>query len=183
MKWPVPSMLLCASLLSVAPTGTGQQTVRSAVRTAADRPAAPSFSLSDAASRHVGLQDFRGKPVVLNLWATECGGCQTELPTFVEMNRTYKNKGLVVVGVSMDIMYSDLRNAKQGWGQVNPFVKAHGIGYPILLDDGSVEKAFKVTALPATYVIDRTGRIAASYVGVVDPSDLETNIKTLLAER
>jgi cytochrome c biogenesis protein CcmG/thiol:disulfide interchange protein DsbE len=121
--------------------------------------------------------------VVLNLWATECGGCKTELPTFVEMNRVYKDKGLVVVGVSMDIMYSDLRNAKQGWGQVNPFVKAHGIDYPILLDDGSVEKAFKVTALPATYLVDRAGRIAASYVGVVDPSDLERNIKTLLAER
>jgi peroxiredoxin len=83
----------------------------------------------------------------------------------------------------MDIMYSELKNAKEGWDRVNPFVKAHGIEYPILLDDGSVEKTFNVTALPATYLIDKTGRIAASYIGVVDPSDLETNIRTLLAER
>lgn len=52
-----------------------------------------------------------------------------------------------------------------------------------MLDDGSVEKMFHVTALPATYLIDKTGRIAATYIGVVDPTDLETNIKTLLAER
>ena len=55
--------------------------------------------------------------------------------------------------------------------------------YPILLDDGSVEKAFNVTALPATYLIDRAGRIAATYVGVVDSVDLEANIRTILAER
>ena len=183
MKRSVALMLFVAVSLSFAATVTGQQTVRSALRTATDRPVAPSFGLSDAGNRHVGLQDFRGKPVVLNLWATECGGCKTELPTFIELDRVYKNKGLVVLGVSMDIMYSDLKSAKAGWERVNPFVSAHQIDYPILLDDGSVEKAFKVTALPATYVIDKTGRIAASYIGIVDPGNLEANIKTLLAER
>lgn len=183
MKRSVTLTLFSALLLSFVATVTAQQTVRSAVRMPPDRPAAPSFSLSDAGNRRVRLRDLRGKPVVLNLWATECGGCKTELPTFIELSRVYKDKGLIVLGVSMDIMYSDLKNAKEGWDRVNPFVKAHGIEYPILLDDGSVEKTFNVTALPATYVIDKTGRIAASYIGVVDPSDLETNIRTLLAER
>ena len=183
MNRSVTSMLFSALLLSLVATAAGQQTVRSTLRTPPDRPVAPSFTLSDAGNRHVRLEDFRGKPVVLNLWATECGGCKTELPTFVELSRLYKDTGLIVLGVSMDIMYSDLKNAKEGWDRVNPFVKTHEIEYPILLDDGSVEKAFKVTALPATYLIDRTGRIAASYIGVVDPGDLEANIKALLAER
>jgi peroxiredoxin len=183
MKRSVTLTLFSALLLLFVATLTAQQTVRSAVQMPVERPAAPSFSLSDARNRHVRLQDCRGKPVVLNLWATECGGCKTELPTFIELSRVYKNKGLIVLGVSMDIMYSDLKTAKEGWDRVNPFVKAHEIEYPILLDDGSVEKMFSVTALPATYLIDRTGRIAASYIGVVDASDLETNIKTLLAER
>ncbi|SRR6266545_7244163 len=183
MKPSVTLTLFSILLLSFVATVTGQQTIRSAVRMATDRPAAPSFSLSDVGNRPVRLSDFRGKPVLLNLWATECGGCKTELPTFIRLGRAYKDTGLTVLGISMDIMYSDLKNAKEGWERVTPFVKTHEIEYPILLDDGSVEKLFKVTALPATYLIDRTGRIAATYIGVLDPSDLETNIRTLLAER
>jgi hypothetical protein len=80
-------------------------------------------------------------------------------------------------------MYSDLKNATVGWAQVKPFLRTHRIQYPILLDDGSAEKALTVTALPATYLIDKTGRIAATYVGVVDAADLERNVRTLLAER
>jgi peroxiredoxin len=80
-------------------------------------------------------------------------------------------------------MYEDLKSANEGWARVKPFATEHRLDYPILLDDGSVEKAFNVTALPATYLIDRDGRIAAAYIGVVDASDLEANIKTILAER
>jgi peroxiredoxin len=161
----------------------GQQAIRARVQSEKDRSAAPSFRLVNAARKLVKLSDFRGKPVVLNLWATDCGGCRAELPAFVQMDQRYKGKGLVVVGVSLDIMYSDLKNSTEGWARVNPFVKTKGIEYPILLDDGSVEKVFKVTALPATYLIDRAGRIAATYTGVVDPSDLEANIKIILSER
>jgi peroxiredoxin len=170
-------------LLSLAALLTAQQSIRSELRSGTERAVAPSFRLADAGNKPVGLSDFRGKPVVLNLWATECGGCKAELPTFVRLARTYKNSGLTVLGVSMDIMYSDLKNAAEGWSRVKPFLRAQSIEYPILLDDGSVEKVFKVTALPSTYLIDRTGRIAATYVGVVDSQDIETNVKALLAER
>jgi hypothetical protein len=81
------------------------------------------------------------------------------------------------------IVPSRQRIGQEGWARVKPFVAAKGIKYSILLDDGSVEKAFKVTALPATYLIDRAGRLAATYIGVVDPVDLEANIKTIVAEQ
>jgi cytochrome c biogenesis protein CcmG/thiol:disulfide interchange protein DsbE len=161
----------------------GQQAIRAPLQSEKDRSVAPSFRLANASGKLVKLSDFRGKPVVLNLWATECGGCRAELPAFMQMHQRYKGKGLRVVGVSLDIMYSDLKNSIQAWAHVNPFVKTKGIEYPILLDDGSVEKAFKVTSLPATYLIDRTGRIAATYIGVVDANDLEANIKVILSER
>lgn len=183
MRRPVALTLISLLLPSFAAMVTGQQSIRSPVQIAADRPAAPQFSLLNAGNRPVRPSDFHGKPLVLNLWATECGGCQAELPTFVRLHRFYKDKGLRVLGVSMDIMYSDLKNAKEAWAQVRPFVQGHGIEYPIVLDDGSVEKTFHVTALPATYLIDKRGRIAATYIGVVDPTDLETHIKTLLVER
>jgi peroxiredoxin len=83
----------------------------------------------------------------------------------------------------MDIMYEDLKSAAEGWSRVKPFAASHGLTYPILLDDGSAEKAFKVTALPATYLIDRAGRIAATYVGIVDADNLDANLKAVLAER
>ena len=181
-----PAALACCSavcLLSFATLLTAQQTVRSPLRAVTERKGAPAFQLRDTQNKRVRLSDFKGRPVVLNFWATECGGCKTELPTFVKLSETYKKTGLTVVGVSMDIVYSDLKGAAAGWAQVKPFLRTHRIPYPVLLDDGSAEKAFEVTALPATHLIDRGGRIAATYIGVVDPDDLEANVKALLAER
>jgi len=162
---------------------TDQKTTQATLRDLADRSAAPSLRLSDSSGRPLGLAAFHGKPVVVNFWATNCGGCLKELPDFVRLSEAYKDKGLTVVGISMDIMYDNLKGAPEGWARVKPFIAAHRIKYPIVLDDGSAEKAFKITALPATYLVDRAGRIAATYVGVVDAGNLEANIKALLAER
>src|ERR1700733_14757362 len=86
-----------------------QNTGLAGLRDAKDRSPAPAFRLADPSGKSVRLSDFRGKPVVLNLWATDCGGCRKELPTFVELSRTYQPKGLTVIGVLMDIMYEDLK--------------------------------------------------------------------------
>jgi thiol-disulfide isomerase/thioredoxin len=159
-----------------------QKTVQARIQPGGDRVAAPAFSLADASGTVRHLSDYQGKPVVVNLWATDCGGCKAELPVFVQVNQSYKNR-VTIVGVSLDIMYEGLKSAAEGWARVKPFAASHGLTYPILLDDGSVEKAFKVTALPATYLIDRTGRIAATHIGIVDADNLQANIETLLAER
>jgi len=83
----------------------------------------------------------------------------------------------------MDILYEDLNGPGEAWSLVNPFVKASGVDYPILMGDDKITQTYKVTELPVTYLIDRRGRIAAKYVGIVDRANLEDNIKTLLAER
>ncbi|HEX5475873.1 MAG TPA: TlpA disulfide reductase family protein [Vicinamibacterales bacterium] len=177
-------VVCCASgLLFVTAAAAGQQTTRAVVRAPHDRQNAPGFRLADASGKKMQLSDFRGKPVLVNMWATGCGGCVQELPTFVRLDGAYKDQGLAVVGVSMDIMYEGLASAKDAWARVNPFAEAHDMKYTILMDDGRVANAFEVNALPATYLIDRHGRIAATYVGIVDPADLEANIKTIMAER
>jgi peroxiredoxin len=185
MKHLMTASLVSLFMLSpVAHAGVVQQkTVQAGLQPASDRVAAPAFGLADASGKRKRLSDYRGKPVVVNLWATDCGGCKAELPVFVKLHQAYKDRGLTVVGVSLDIMYEDLKSAAEGWARVTPFAAAHDLKYAILLDDGSVEKAFKVTALPATYLVDREGRIAASYIGVVDAVDLEANVTALLAER
>jgi thiol-disulfide isomerase/thioredoxin len=157
--------------------------VRAAIQPAKDRKVAAVFRLADASGRSISLSKYHGKVILLDFWATECGGCKAEIPWFMEFERAYKPKGLDVVGVAMDVVYEDLKDAKEGWSKVKPFVQAHGVNYPIVMGDNQVLKAYNIDAFPTTYLIDKTGRIAATYVGIVDRPDVEGNIKMLLKER
>src|SRR6478735_7091875 len=89
-----------------------QPAVRAEIAPVAARKPAPAFRLADQSSKQVALSKFRGRVVLLNFWATECGGCKEELPYFIEFDRTFPSKQFEVVGVSMDIPYEDLKNAK-----------------------------------------------------------------------
>jgi peroxiredoxin len=159
-----------------------QQSIRAPIESADKRKPAPAFHLLNASGKAVSLSDFRGKIVLLDFWATDCGGCKLEIPWYTEFDQAYRDKGLAVVGVSVDILYEDLKSAEEGWGKVKPFVQQHKIKYPILMADDAVTKAYSIEALPATYLIDKQGRIAAPYVGLVDKNNMEENIKTLLME-
>ena len=181
MKLVIPLTLALLAPLTIHAL-PAQKSVQAALSPAPDRKPATSFRLRDASGKTVALSDFKGKVAVVNLWATECGGCKAELPTFVELHRTYKDRGLAVIGVSLDVMYEDLKSLAEGWMRVKPFAASHDLAYTIVLDDGSVEKAYDVTAMPATYLIDKGGRLAAAYVGIVDPANIKANVSTLLAE-
>ena len=147
------------------------------------RKPAPEFVLLDASGKPVSLSSFKGKPLLLDLWATKCGGCVKEIPSFIEIHHAYGHKGLAVVGISMDILYEDLKGPAEAWSLVNPFVESHKVDYAILMGDDGTTKRYSVTALPVTYLIDSRGRIAAKYLGIVDRANIEANIRTLLAER
>ena len=157
--------------------------VRAVIMSASLRRPAPAFRLADASNRAVPLSRYRGRVVLLDFWATECGGCKVEIPWFMEFKRVYQSRRFEVVGVSMDIPYESLKDAADGWRLVKPFVQSHHVNYSILMADDNVTKAYAVTALPVTYLIDRSGRIAAEYPGLVDKDDVERNIRILLAER
>jgi peroxiredoxin len=157
--------------------------IRAALERPSVRKTAPDFVLLDASGKSVSLSSFRGRPLLLDLWATKCGGCIKEIPSFIEVHRNYAVKGLAVVGISMDVLYEDLKGPAEAWELVNPFVRAHNIDYPILMGDDGITRRYSVEALPVTYLIDNRGRIAAKYVGIVDRSNLEANIGALLVER
>lgn len=154
-----------------------------AIQPAATRKPAPDFVLLNASGKPVSLPAFKGKPLLLDLWATKCGGCVKEIPSFIELHHAHAANGLAVIGISMDILYEDLKGPAEAWSLVNPFVQGRHVDYPILMGDDAITKLYSVTALPVTYLIDRRGRIAARYVGIVDRANIETNIKLLLAER
>jgi peroxiredoxin len=157
-------------------------TVHTVLKPASSRANAPRFSLADALGRTEQLTNYRGKVIVLNFWATDCGGCRLEIPWLVDIDQTFKNKNVVVIGISMDISYEDLKNAGEAWAKVKPFVEAHQIAYPILMGNSKVTRRYDMQALPVTYLIDSRGRIAATYAGLIDEQNVKANINTLLAE-
>jgi peroxiredoxin len=176
----VAIMLLVSWSLSTK--AFGQQDVHATLIPVAARVAAAGFNLVGGTGKPVQLSDYRGKVVLLNFWATECGGCVLEIPYFVEIQSEFMGEGFTVVGISMDRSYETLKSADEAWGRVRPFVAQHKMNYPILMGDSSLLTDYKVNALPVTYLIDRSGRTAAVYVGVVSKDNVEANLKTLLSE-
>ena len=94
------------------------------------------------------------------------------------------DQGFTAVGVSMDISYESLKDADEAWGKVRPFMAKHGVNYTIAMGDDAVSKAYTLDTFPATYLIDKSGRIAVSYVGIiVDKDNVAKNIRSLLSEK
>jgi cytochrome c biogenesis protein CcmG/thiol:disulfide interchange protein DsbE len=186
MKKPFIRIAIVPILVLLLGQGTAiasDSGVRAILKVEKDREQAPAFRLPDASGRSVPLSSYVGKVVLLNFWATECGGCRVEIPWFMEFDLAYKSKGFQTLGVSMDIVYESLKGPEEGWARVKPFVTARKMNYPILMADDQTTKAYGVDALPTTYLIDKKGRIAATYTGLVDKADVESNLRMLLRER
>lgn len=139
---------------------------------AASRKAAPDFELKDMNGKTIRLSDYRGQVVLLNFWATWCGPCKIEIPWFVEFQRTYKDRGFTVIGVSVD---------EDGWEAVRPFLASRQVNYPVVVSTVEVEQKYGgVEALPVSFLIDREGRIANTHVGLVVKKTYEDEIRRLL---
>lgn len=147
------------------------------------RKKAPAFRLVDAQGDTVDLHAFKGKVVLLDFWATWCGGCKLEIPWYTAFDQKYKSQGLAVIGVAMD---------DEGWAKVRPFLaqpKDEETGgntamqYPVVLGSTSLSKAYGLTSMPMTILIDRQGNIALSHTGVVDKDDFDLHIQQLLNAR
>jgi len=173
----VRNNLKCAAALLLSLVGiaaaAGQPSVRATLLSAKERKAASDFSLKDASGKTVVIKDYRGKVVLLNFWATWCGGCKEELPWFAEFERKYGRKGLAVVGISLD---------DGGWNVVKPFLAKTDVPFQILLGDDATAKLYRIEAMPDTFLIDRRGKVATAYAGLVDKDNVEANLKALLGE-
>jgi thiol-disulfide isomerase/thioredoxin len=125
------------------------------------------------------LEPFRGKVVILDIWATWCPPCIKEIPDFIKLQEKYREQGLEIVGVSVDPV--DSRGAG-GTAAVAPFVQKMGVNYSIwMINNFAALGAYPLgQGYPTTYIIDRNGRIVQKYVGAQPMSRFETDIKALL---
>ncbi|MCI0485094.1 MAG: TlpA family protein disulfide reductase [Blastocatellia bacterium] len=125
-----------------------------------------------------GLEEFRGKVVVLDFWATWCGPCRSEIPGLIALQEKYRDQGVEIIGVSIDPI------APRGGGAaaVEPFMKRFGINYTIwMANDVNALAGYDVSqGIPTKYVLDRNGKIDKKYVGARSPSVIEGDIKRLL---
>ncbi len=120
---------------------------------------APDFTLPDLAGRPVRLQDFRGRVVLLNFWATWCEPCRQEIPAMQELVRELEPRGLVLLAV----------NYQETPAQAAAFARDVKLTGLVLLDaDGAAAQRFHVTGLPASFFIDRNGVLVGSVLGYRD---------------
>jgi len=134
--------------------------------------AAPEWKLMDVDGNEVSSKQFEGKVVVLDFWATWCPPCREEIPGFVELQKSYGDRGLVIVGVSLD---------SKGPVGVKEFMMRFKMNYPVVMGDEAIVEAFGgVEGIPTTFVIDRKGNIVTKHVGYADKRTFEDAIKPLL---
>ncbi len=125
---------------------------------------APNVTLNLLDGETKALEDYKGKVVVLDFWATWCAPCRFTMPKMVEFHRRHRNDDVVVIGVAVDVTSRD---------EVEAFVQEMGVDYPIAVDSGALAKAaYEIKNLPTMFVVDKQGRIVLRMEGY-DPQNTE----------
>ena len=130
------------------------------------------FVLKDMDGKDVNLADFRGRPVLINFWATWCPPCKAEIPWFIEFAEKYRDQRLAVIGISVDDPAEDVRT----------FAEEYKVNYPMLVGLGHDElrQAYDASAIiPVSWLIKPDGTVFAKAAGIHSKDWFEDKIKAL----
>jgi thiol-disulfide isomerase/thioredoxin len=134
------------------------------------------LTLRDANGRKVRLRDLRGKPVVLNFWATWCGPCNAEMPMLVDMEKQYAARGVLFIAASLD----DTKTA----ARIPAFLAEYKVGFPVWYgatgDD--LDQLKLGGAVPATAFLDADGRVVARILGQARPEEVKQRLDWLTGD-
>ncbi|MGM7703576.1 peroxiredoxin family protein [Pseudalkalibacillus sp. Hm43] len=133
---------------------------------------APEFELATLDGQQVRLSDYRGKRVVVNVWATWCPPCQAEIPEMVKFYEEYSNQDIEILAVNMTNSEKKVEDVKQ-------FADEYGINFPILMDqEAEVASTYQAFTIPTTFIIDNAGIIVEKIAGPMSYEWMEKNIVT-----
>ncbi len=119
---------------------------------------APDFSLADPKGNRYSLAALRGRPVLINMWATWCPPCRAEMPAIEQYYRQYQQQGLIVLAVDATNQDYPL--------DIVPFAQDYGLTFPVLLDEtGDVGRKYQLRSLPSSFFINRDGSVAEVVIG------------------
>ncbi len=134
---------------------------------------APAFTLVTLEGKKVSLSDYKGRPVLVNFWATWCAPCKLEMPWFEQFRAQYAGQGFEILGIAED---------DAGKDEIAKVAKKTGVTYPVLLTDGKVAPAYGgVDVLPMSFYVDKTGLVVEETAGLGSKDEIEANIKKTIA--
>ncbi|QWR77327.1 TlpA family protein disulfide reductase [Candidatus Magnetomonas plexicatena] len=119
----------------------------------------PAFTLTDSGGKEVSSDAFKGKPLILNFWATWCPACKDEIPslqTFYDEQKSGQSVNIVTV-----LFRDDMSSAQS-------FMKKHNYSFPVYTDSSGVARSFGLTGVPETYLIDKNGVLVRRILGPLD---------------
>lgn len=172
---PLTVMFLLAPCRTAAQsTSHGRHSINASTGADMRGRTAPGFSLKTPDGKLVSLAAFKGRPVLVNFWATWCPPCMREMPWLAALQHKYAAQGFAVIGISEDIASAP---------RVTVLTHLLGVDYPVALDDHSAAEAYGVRPLPASFYIGRDGKILIQTVGQVDRETIENNVRRTVAYR
>jgi len=139
----------------------------------ASRPA-PDFELKGVDGRPISLAEQRGKPVVIDFWATWCVPCLYQIPELNAFWEAHRGRGdVAVIGVAVDV---------EGASVVGPWIEEKGVEYPIALGDEGLAREFGVMGFPTLAIISPAGNIDSLHIGLIEVDELERLVAPYLGE-
>ena len=136
---------------------------------------APDFTVKDLKGREISLSNYSGKVVFLNFWATWCGPCKAEIPDLIQAYKQYKDKGMEIIGISVDRISPK---------SVLKFAEKYKINYPVVMSTDKIQKDYDPGPyIPTTIIIDQEGKIRHRHIGYMNKETLKSYFLKLTEEK
>ena len=155
---------------SVASSSQGEN-----IEPSSSKPAVPDFTVQDASGKDVSFSEFKGKPVVLNFWASWCPPCKAEMPDYEKMYQEYGKKGVSFVMVNLT------DGSRETVAGAQKFLKDNGYTFPAYFDvKQSAATAYGISAIPDSVFIDKNGTVVNAFTGMIDANTMKTSLEAIL---